>query len=441
VDDLKQFQRRATRAKRWAEEARRLAVAGHERSAEAGERLAHLANEEGNSESAAEHRSAAARHRAAARRVAMAGHELSAGAAERLAHLADDEGNPESAAGYRRTADHLRAEARRLSGARVLDSPHEAFVAMDAGGFITDWSPQAESTFGWPREDAVGKVLADTIVPERYRHAHWEGLQRFLETGEGPVVGKRVEIAALHRDGHEFPVELTISTVETDGPYSFFASLHDISDRKLTERYLQAENAVSRLLGTCESLSEAIPRLLAAVGEGVGWNVGGYWTEEEPGVLRCRVTWRSEAAFEPFERASQELALAPGVGLAGRVWQSGEPAWVEDAGREPRLPRAEAAAKAGLHGAICLPVRRGNELVGAVEFFGHSIQRPEPTLIEMMATLSTQIGQFVTVLEERGTHPNAPRLYFNSYLGTISGGLRHMRRHARTIARAIVRNR
>jgi PAS domain S-box-containing protein len=440
VDDLEQFQRRVAHAKRWAEEARRLAVAGHERSAAAAERLAHHAEYEGNPESAAEHWSAVARHRAAARRVAMAGHELSAGAAERLAHLADHEGNPESAAGYRRMADHLRVEARGLSEGRVFDSSHEAFVAMDAGGFITDWSPQAESTFGWLREEAVGKVLADTIIPERYRHAHWEGLQRFLETGEGPVVGKRVEIAALHRDGHEFPVELTISTVETEGPYGFFASLHEISDRKLAERYLQAENAVSRLLGTCESMSEAIPRLLAAAGEAMGWSVGGYWSEEEPEVLRCRVTWRSEAAAEPFQCASQELALAPGVGLAGRVWQSGVPAWIEDVAREPWFVRAEAAAKAGLHGAVCLPVCRGNELVGALEFFGRSIQYPEPTVIEMMTTLSAQIGRLVTVLEERGTHPNALRLYFNGYLGTISG-LRHLGRHGRAIARAFVRNR
>jgi PAS domain S-box-containing protein len=399
VDDLEQFRRRDTRAKRWSEEARRLAVAGHKRSAQVAERLAHLADER-NPESAAGYRSAAARHRDAARRLAMGGHELSAEAAEQLAHLADDEGNLESAAEYRNTAAHLRVEARRVSGGRVLDSAHEAFVAMDGGGFITDWSPEAESTFGWLREDVVGQVLADTIVPERYRHAHWEGLQRFLETGEGPVLGKRVEIAALHRDGHEFPVELTICSEETDGRYSFFASLHDISDRKLPERYLEAQNAVSGLLGTCESLTEAIPRLLAAVGEAMEWSVGGYWSEEEPGVLRCRVTWRSEAAAQPFEQVSQELGFAPGVGLPGRVWQSGVPAWIEDVGREPSFPRAEAAAKAGLHGAICLPVRKGNELFGTVEFFGRSIQRPDPTVIEMMTTLSAQIDQFVTVLDE-----------------------------------------
>jgi two-component system cell cycle sensor histidine kinase/response regulator CckA len=403
VDDLGQFRRRATRARSWSEEARRLAVAGHERSAETAERLARLANHDANPESAAGYRSAATRHRAAARRMEMAGHELSAEAAERLAHLAEDRGNPESAAGYRSTAAHLRAEARRLSGGRVFDSAREAFVAMDGGGFITDWSPQAESTFGWRRDDVVGKVLADMIIPERYRHAHWQGLQRFLETGEGPVVGKRIEIAALHRDGHEFPVELTISTVEADGRYSFFASLHDISDRKLTERCLEAQNAVSRLLGMCESLSQTIPQLLAALGRAMGWSVGGYWSEHRPGVLRCRETWCSEAAFEPFVRVIQALELAPGLGLPGRVWQSGEPAWSEDAGRDPGFPHSEAAAKAGLRGAICLPVSDGDDLIGALEFFGHSVELPDPARIEMMTTLSDHIGKFVTVLEERGT--------------------------------------
>jgi diguanylate cyclase (GGDEF)-like protein/PAS domain S-box-containing protein len=401
VQELEQFRRRAMGARRWSAEARRLALAGHERGAKTAERLAQLADDEGNSESAAEHRNAAARHRAAARRLALAGHELSAKAAERLAELADDEGEPASAVGYRTTAAHLRAEARRVSGSRVLESVHEAFVAMDGGGFITDWSPQAESIFGWPRTEAVGRVLADTIIPERYRQAHWQGLQRFLETGEGPVLGKRVEITALHRDGYEFPVEMTISSLEQEGRHSFYAVLHDISERKLSERYLQAQTAISGLLSTQEALSQAIPPLLAAIGEAMGWQVGGYWSEVEPGLLRCRETWRAEPAFEAFEQASHELALAPGAGLPGLVWRSGEPAWLEDAGRAPNFLRAEAAAKAGLHSAICLPVRMGTELVGAVEFFSHSVQHPEPSLIEMLTTLSTQIAQVVTVLEER----------------------------------------
>jgi PAS domain S-box-containing protein len=403
MDELEQFRRRSAGAKKWSEEAQRLALAGHRRSAEAAERLVQLADDEGEPEAAAEHRRAAARHRAAERRLALAGPELSAEAAGWMARLADREGNPESAAEHRRTAAHLRAEARRLSGGRVLDSVQEAFVAMDAGGFITDWSPQAESTFGWPRGDALGRVLAETIIPERYRQAHWEGLQRFLETGQGTVVGRRVEVTALHRDGYEFPVELTIAAAEQEGRQRFYAVLHDISARKLTERYLEAQAAIGQALVSRESLSEAIPALLAAIGEAMKWKVGGYWAEEEPGVLRCRVTWRSEPALEGFECASRELALAPGAGLPGLVWRSGEPAWLEDAGCEPRpgFLRAAAAAKAGLHSAICLPVRSGDELVGAVEFFSDVIQHPEPLLIEMMTTLSAQIGQFVSVLEER----------------------------------------
>ncbi|MCA1657030.1 MAG: PAS domain S-box protein, partial [Actinobacteria bacterium] len=82
---------------------------------------------------------------------------------------------------------------------------------MDAGGFIVDWNRQAELTFGWTREEAVGRVLSDTIIPPRHREAHLRGIQRFLDTGEGPVLDQRLEIEGLHSDGHELPIELTIS--------------------------------------------------------------------------------------------------------------------------------------------------------------------------------------------------------------------------------------
>ncbi|MCA1699233.1 MAG: PAS domain S-box protein, partial [Actinobacteria bacterium] len=93
----------------------------------------------------------------------------------------------------------------------ILERAHEAFISIDAGGFITDWNPQAEATFGWSREEAVGRVLSDTIIPLRYRGDHLRGLERFLETGEGPLLEQRIEIEALHRDGYELPIELTIS--------------------------------------------------------------------------------------------------------------------------------------------------------------------------------------------------------------------------------------
>jgi len=121
----------------------------------------------------------------------------------------------------------------------IVESALDAVITMDAQGLITSWNPQAETIFGWSREDAIGSRLAETIIPLQYREAHYRGLQKFLDTGEGPWLNKRIEIAALHRDGHEFPVELTISPLQSGKTFTFSAFIRDISERKLAEAELQ----------------------------------------------------------------------------------------------------------------------------------------------------------------------------------------------------------
>jgi PAS domain S-box-containing protein len=125
----------------------------------------------------------------------------------------------------------------------VLDKAHEAFISMDPGGFITDWNAEAERTFGWSRDEAVGRVLADTIIPPQHRQAHLEGLKRFLATGTGPVMNKRIQITALHREGYEFPVEVTISTTGAGTDRAFHAFLHDVSERTAREAKLRASQS------------------------------------------------------------------------------------------------------------------------------------------------------------------------------------------------------
>ncbi len=115
----------------------------------------------------------------------------------------------------------------------IVDTAHDAFIGIDSGGRIASWNAQAERIFGWTREEAVGKNLAETIVPPAYRDAHNNGLRRFHATGEAPVVNQRLELRALHRSGREFPVELTItSPIEVHDGYFFGAFLRDISDRR-----------------------------------------------------------------------------------------------------------------------------------------------------------------------------------------------------------------
>jgi two-component system sensor histidine kinase/response regulator len=125
---------------------------------------------------------------------------------------------------------------------QIVETAHDAFISIDARGLITGWNPQAEASFGWARRDALGRELAATIIPERDRAAHRRGIEHFLATGEGPVLGRRLELTALHRDGREFPVELTISPIEMEQGYAFNAFLRDITERRGAE----AELALAR---------------------------------------------------------------------------------------------------------------------------------------------------------------------------------------------------
>jgi PAS domain S-box-containing protein len=125
----------------------------------------------------------------------------------------------------------------------ILNLAHEAFITIGADGVITDWNHQAEVTLGWSHGEALGKPWAETIIPPCYRDAHKGGLKHFLATGEGPVLNKRIEITALHRDGHELPVELTITPIRWGDKYIFSAFLHDITERKRAEEEIKKSNS------------------------------------------------------------------------------------------------------------------------------------------------------------------------------------------------------
>jgi PAS domain S-box-containing protein len=151
--------------------------------------------------------------------------------------LFDDDGVPYGVCGISTDISERKKAEQQLRESKdhfreIIDTAHEAFVAMDATGNITGWNRAAERTFGWASEKAIGRPLADTIVPERYREAHWKGIEKFMRRGKGPILNKRIELMAMHRDGHEFPVEMTVSPVRVRGGFMFNAFMHDISERK-----------------------------------------------------------------------------------------------------------------------------------------------------------------------------------------------------------------
>ena len=135
----------------------------------------------------------------------------------------------------RKLAEQALKESKDRVG-QIIDSAREAFVSIDQAGDITAWNKAAEGMFGRPAAKVMGTPLAEVVIPERYRDAHKRGIERFLRTGKGPMLNSRVELLALHRDGTEFPVELSITALKVRGGFSFHAFIHDISDRKRLER-------------------------------------------------------------------------------------------------------------------------------------------------------------------------------------------------------------
>jgi PAS domain S-box-containing protein len=200
----------------------------------------------------------------------------------------------------KRSEEALRASEQHFR--KIVSTTHEAFISMDESGCITAWNPEAETTFGWSEEEALGRDLAETIIPTRYQGMHTRGRERFLETGHSALLNRRVEIEALHRDGHEFPVEMTITAIRTEDAYLFNAFLHDISERK------EAEQALRRLADIIDASGDAIFST-GPDGEITSWNAGaeqlyGYSTDEALAAsLRMLVAPDRARDFDVLARA------------------------------------------------------------------------------------------------------------------------------------------
>jgi diguanylate cyclase (GGDEF)-like protein/PAS domain S-box-containing protein len=289
----------------------------------------------------------------------------------------------------------------------VLDSAHEAFVAIDGDGLVTEWNLEAQRTFGFSREEMLGGELAAAIIPPRHRDAHRAGLRNYRPDVPGPMVGRRVEVSALHHEGHEFPIEMTIS--EASPPFgaedrrSFQAFMHDISERKLSERILVAMQSMTRAMARAESPEQAMASLLETLGTTMGWQVGGYWHLAPDDALERMASWTAPGTqLDEFEALSGELRpTLDTTSLPSRVLEHGQPVWIEDFAAESRYSRAGAAEAVGLHAAIAVPVLRKADVVGVIECFAVEPRMSDRSITGAMAAVGAQVGELLSVLEER----------------------------------------
>jgi len=268
---------------------------------------------------------------------------------------------------------------------------------MDVNGFIREFNPAAEATFGYSREDVIGKEMASTIIPPELREQHRRGLAHYLKTGVGPVLGKRIAIPAIRADGSKLLVELAITEVRTnEGPF-FTAYLRDITTQRRDEHRRAILYAVAKELSTSQTIEHASVQILSQIAQLGDWCFGAVWLRRGAAeYLQNVASWNDGSRdFTAFTELTQRITFKPGEGLPGRVLTSCQIEWISDVVVDPNFPRRHAAAHDGLHGALALPLFVQGGVRGVIEFFNPSIQVPDEDLRNICAALGSNIGQFL----------------------------------------------
>lgn len=286
---------------------------------------------------------------------------------------------------------------------RVVQDAPEGFIAIDNHGRIVEWNRACEDMFGWTPAQAAGCQLSELIIPEHLREAHERGVTRYLETGEAKVVGRPLVLPALRRDGAELSVELTIRASRRGGPGAFHAFVHDATARRRTERYLKAESEVARVLLEGRSLRGVGPQLLAVLGGALDWDAGVLWlVDEHEHVLRLAHTWGSERTpLRANLEVARRAALAPGEGVAGRVWQSLEPDWIDGAAAVRRQSALAGPELDSVCAILALPLLSRGRVLGVLQFFHGSPYPRDDELLALTMFVAMHIASYLDQL--RGT--------------------------------------
>jgi PAS domain S-box-containing protein len=283
------------------------------------------------------------------------------------------------------------SEARR---AAILDSALDCIICIDAEGRITEFNPAAEQTFGHQRGEVVGKRLADVIVPASLREAHRLGLDRYVATGEGRVLGRRVEMTAIRSDGSEFPIELAITRIPIGGPPCFSGYIRDISERKKAEetqtrrtRQTALRAEISSVLGRADTLRGVLQACTEAKVRHLDLALASIWTlgKGSP-VLELRA---SAGLYTHLEGLHRRIPV--GELTIGRIAHDRTPHVTNDLANDPWISEQSWARREAMVAFAGFPLLVEDRAVGVVASFSRHLLAADT--LDTLAFLADSIAQ------------------------------------------------
>ncbi len=282
----------------------------------------------------------------------------------------------------------------------ALKAMEVGVYTVDRNGACSFVNDAALSILGYAAaEELLGRNMHDLI-----HHTRTDGTS--YPQSECPLLdtitsGRAVRLAnevLWRKDGTFFVAEYSSAPIRRDGQIlGSVVTFRDQTDRADVEARLAVQYAVGRVLAGDDALDDALPKILQAIGTGLGWDMGFFWiAEEAAGVLTPAAAWRAaNVQAHALERQTLALRFCRGEGMPGRVWVTGAPELVPELARETTIPRRAAAAADGFRSAIGVPVKAGATTLGVLEFLDRGPIHLEDDLRNALASLGQQIGQFI----------------------------------------------
>lgn len=255
-----------------------------------------------------------------------------------------------------------------------------------------DANETACRALGYSREELLTLGPQDVVsIPAEIMAQHYARMiagDLSVTTAEGWYTRK---------DGSRFEVEAMRRAVPFGKGHTIVAVARDVGARKRQEQLLKLEHSVTRALAEAQDASAALTAVMRIVCETQGWELGRYVSvDAQAGVLRFSDAWGvPNPAIERYIDASRSMVYEPGVGVVGRVWQSGQPLWVADISDDTRVARSSLARETGMHGAFSFAVRSQGVTIGVLIFHSQEIREPDERLLAAVGVIGSQIGQFV----------------------------------------------